>query len=89
MSSQYIATIPFLVAASDLISVIPRELYELFLPIAAIRTVRLPKVIPAITIRQYWHPRVAVDPSIQFLRELVYEVAREPAMESEGIHAGD
>ena len=77
MTTQYITVIPFLVAASDLIAVIPRELYELFLPISAIKVVRLPKVIPAITIRQYWHPRMAGDPSIQFLRELVYAVARE------------
>ncbi|MES2052318.1 MULTISPECIES: LysR family transcriptional regulator [Polaromonas] len=80
MTSQYIAAIPFIVAASDLIAVIPRELYELFLPISAIKVVRLPKVIPAITIRQYWHPRLAGDPSIRFLRELVYAVAREPAI---------
>ncbi len=80
MTTQYIATIPFLVAASDLIAVIPRELYELFLPISAIKVVRLPKVIPPITIRQYWHPRLAGDPSIRFLRELVYAVAREPAI---------
>ena len=78
MATQYISPIPLLVAASDLIAVIPRELYELFLPISAIKLVRLPKAIPAITIRQYWHPRVAGDPSIKFFRELVYAVAAEP-----------
>jgi DNA-binding transcriptional LysR family regulator len=78
MTSHHIAAIPFIIAASDMISVIPRELYEMFLPISAIKVVRLPKAIPAITIRQYWHPRVAGDPSIKFLRELVYAVAKEP-----------
>ncbi len=77
MTTQYISIIPFIVAASDMVSIIPRELYDLFLPISAVKLVRLPKVIPAITIRQYWHPRMAGDPSIKFLRELVYEVARE------------
>lgn len=78
MSTQHIAAIPFIVAASDMVAVIPRELYELLSPIVALKTVHLPKAIPAITIRQYWHPRIASDPSVKFLRELVYEVAREP-----------
>ena len=78
MSTQHIAAIPFIVAASDMVAVIPRELHDLLSPIVALKTVRLPKAIPAITIRQYWHPRIASDPSVKFLRELVYEVAREP-----------
>jgi DNA-binding transcriptional LysR family regulator len=78
MSAQHIAAIPFIVAASDMVAVVPRELYELFSPIVALKIVQLPKTIPAITIRQYWHPRMASDPSVKFLRELVYEVAREP-----------
>ncbi len=78
MSIQHIAAIPFIVAASDMVAIVPRELYELFSPIVALKTVRLPKAIPAITIRQYWHPRIASDPSVKFLRELVFEVASEP-----------
>ena len=78
MSIQHIAAIPFIVAASDMVAIVPRELYELFSPIVELKTVRLPKAIPAITIRQYWHPRMASDPSVKFLRELVYDVAREP-----------
>ena len=78
MSIQHIAAIPFIVSASDMVAIVPRELYELLLPIVALKIVRLPKTIPAITIRQYWHPRIASDPSVKFLRELVYEVAREP-----------
>lgn len=85
MATQYMATIPFLVAASDLIAIVPKELYELFLPISAIKLVRLPKSIPAITIRQYWHPRVAGDPSIKFLRELVYSVAVEPGADAHAV----
>ncbi|MEO6017358.1 MAG: LysR family transcriptional regulator [Polaromonas sp.] len=77
MSTQHVAAIPFIVAASDMIAIIPRELYELFSPIVDLKLVRLPRAIPAITIRQYWHPRIASDPSVKFLRELVYEVARE------------
>lgn len=78
MSIQHIAAIPFIVAASDMVAIVPRELYELLSPIVSLKTVRLPKAIPAITIRQYWHPRIASDPSVKFLRELVFEMAREP-----------
>ena len=78
MSIQHIAAIPFIVAASDMVAIVPRELHDLFSPIVALKTVRLPKAIPAITIRQYWHPRIASDPSVKFLRELVFEVASEP-----------
>ena len=77
MSTHHVAAIPFIVAASDMVAIVPQELYELFSPIVALKTVRLPKTIPAVTIRQYWHPRIASDPSVKFLRELVYEVARE------------
>lgn len=78
MGIQHIAAIPFIVNASDMVAIVPRELYELFSPLLELKTVRLPKAIPAITIRQYWHPRIASDPSVKFFRELVYEVAREP-----------
>eukprot|EP01036_Dinobryon_divergens_P013890 gene13890-18734_t len=63
---------------ADMVAIVPRELYELFSPLLELKTVRLPKAIPAITIRQYWHPRIASDPSVKFFRELVYAVAREP-----------
>ena len=76
MSTLHVAAIPFIVAASDHVAVIPREVYELFVPIAAIKTVKLPIDLPAIEIYQYWHPRVANDPAVKFLRELVYAAAR-------------
>ncbi len=79
MGIQHIAAIPFIVNATDMVAIVPRELYELFSPLLELKTVRLPKAIPAITIRQYWHPRIASDPSVKFFRELVYAVAIEPA----------
>lgn len=75
MSSQHVAAIPFIVAASDSIAVLPREVYDIFSPIAAIKIVKLPIAIPAIDIHQYWHPRAASDPALRFLRELIHQVA--------------
>jgi DNA-binding transcriptional LysR family regulator len=75
MSTQHVAAIPFIVAASDHVALLPREFYELFAPIAAMKIVKLPIAIPAIDIHQYWHPRVANDPAVRFLRELIYAEA--------------
>jgi hypothetical protein len=77
------------------VAIVPRELCELLSPIVSLKTVRLPKAIPAITIRQYWHPRIASDPSAKFLRELIFEVASEshtydvvaPVKQSRGRHS--
>ena len=77
MTTRHVAAIPFIVAASDQVAVIPRELYELFAPIAAIKSVDLPIEIPAIEIHQYWHPRLASDRAVKFLRETVHAAARE------------
>jgi hypothetical protein len=55
--------------------VIPREVFDIFSPIAAVRTVKLPIDIPPIQIHQYWHPRVGSDAAIKFFRELVFATA--------------
>lgn len=77
MTLVHTTSVPFIVAASDLIAVIPLGLVELFAPIAAIKVVRLPLVLPSIEIRQFWHPRVASDPALRFLRTLVYDSMRD------------
>ena len=77
MNTQHLAAVPFIVAASDFVAIVPLEIYELFRPIARIKRVRLPRTIPKVQICQYWHPKFAGDPAIKFLRELVFEVGRE------------
>lgn len=77
ITTQHVSAIAFIVADSELVSIIPREVCEIFRPIAKIRSVTLDRPIPAIEIRQYWHPRLASDPAVRFLRELVFSVARE------------
>ena len=76
MSVWHISAIPFVVAACDCVAIIPREVFDVFAPIAAIRTVKLPIDIPPIQIHQYWHPRVGSDPAVKFFRELVFATAR-------------
>jgi DNA-binding transcriptional LysR family regulator len=77
MLTQNVAAMPFIVAASNLLALVPREVYELFSPIAAIKTVALPTVIPPVVVHEYWHPRMTGDPANRFFRDFVYTVARE------------
>ena len=77
MTSQHVAAIPFIVAASDLVATLPREAFELMRPVAAIREVRLPRALPPITIHQYWHPRMASDAAVRFFRDLIYTSVHE------------
>lgn len=77
MTTQHVAAIPFIVAQTDLVAVLPHEAYELLRPVSRIREVRLPRAIPPITIHQYWHPRTAADPAVQFFRDLIYSCVHE------------
>ena len=74
MVCHHVAAIPFIVSSSDLIAIVPAELLDLFGPITRLKAVRLPLIIPAIDIRQYWHPRLAADPAIGFLREQIFQL---------------
>lgn len=76
MMTQHVSAMPFIVAASDYVALIPREVFDLFAPIAPLRMVKLPIPIPSVTIHQYWHPRVAGDPAVKFFREQVLAAAR-------------
>lgn len=77
MITHHFAAVPFIVGASDFISLVPCEIYEMFRHITPIKSVRLPLKAPRIEIHQYWHPRLAGDPELKFFRELVYEVAQD------------
>ncbi len=76
VSGQQVAAIPFIVSSTHLIALIPREVYEMFNPIAPMKIVELPFAIPVVEIRQYWHPRMAGDAAVRFFREVVYKATR-------------
>ncbi|HSV79934.1 MAG TPA: LysR family transcriptional regulator [Ramlibacter sp.] len=88
MSTPHLSSVPFIVALSDLIAVIPRGVFELFWPVAAIKQVEVPMRMPSIDICQYWHPRLDKDPAARFLREVVAEAARDPEMVARGRAGG-
>lgn len=74
--SHHVAAVPFIVAATDFVAIIPEEVFDLFLPITKLKKVALPIEIPPVDIRQYWHPRVAADPAIKFLTGLLSRVSQ-------------
>ncbi|HSV46293.1 MAG TPA: LysR family transcriptional regulator [Ramlibacter sp.] len=88
MTAPHLASVPFIVALSNLIAVIPRGVFELFWPVAAIKLVETPMRMPSIDIRQYWHPRTDRDPASRFLREVVAEAARDPEVVARGRGGG-
>ena len=73
MSTRHVAAIPFIVAACDCTSIIPRDIYELLGAAAGIRSVELPIAMPFVPIHQYWHPCMNTEPSVKFFRELVFQ----------------
>ncbi|HSV46296.1 MAG TPA: LysR family transcriptional regulator [Ramlibacter sp.] len=77
MQTHHASAVPFIVADSELVAIVPLQVYEIFRPIAKVRAVRLPRAIPAIDICQYWHPRLSTDPEVKFFRELIFSVASE------------
>lgn len=77
MVCQHVAAIPFIVSSSDLIAILPAEVLNLFGSATHMKAVRMPLKIPAIDIRQYWHPRLAADPAIGFLREQIFQLGHQ------------
>ena len=77
MTTQHVSAMPMIVAASDLLAMIPREVYEIFRKVANIRSVRLTRAGPVIEVQQFWHPRNTGDPAQKFFRDLVFAATRE------------
>src|SRR5258708_25680795 len=74
LRSPHLTTVPFLVATSDLITVVPRAVGSLYARFAGLKLVDPPISIPPIEIKQFWHRRVHNDPGIVWLRKLVAQL---------------
>src|SRR5260370_21266816 len=70
LRSPHITTVPLLVATSDLITVVPRAVGDLYARFACLKLVDPPISIPPIAIKQFWHPRARHDPRVRFLLHL-------------------
>lgn len=67
----YLLSVPSVVATSDFIAAVPRELAELFSRFADIQAFELPIKIPRLTVKMFWHARYNNDAGHRWFRGLV------------------
>jgi DNA-binding transcriptional LysR family regulator len=81
LSTPHFASVPIIVAQSDLIATIPEPLARYFSSVAAgVRVVQLPFEPPRIAIKQFWHRKFHHDARSRWLRALVCELFQEPGV---------
>jgi DNA-binding transcriptional LysR family regulator len=64
--------LPFVIAKSDLMVIMPRQLAEAFAGLAPILIMDPPIWLPTYDIRIYWHERFHADPANRWLRETCF-----------------
>ena len=71
----HFASVPFLVAASDLIATVPESLARRFSKHVKLQILPLPFTVPAFRLTMLWHERNETDPAHLWLRNLITETA--------------
>jgi DNA-binding transcriptional LysR family regulator len=71
--TPHFTSVPFIIAASDLISILPVSLAQAFTGFAELKTVALPFEVPTYTIKQHWHERFHKDEENIWLRNKIAE----------------
>ncbi|MBS0399348.1 MAG: LysR family transcriptional regulator [Proteobacteria bacterium] len=75
LTTPHFATIPLLVAQSDLVVTVPHPLAVHFASTSSsVRIIQLPFEPPTIALKQFWHRRYQQDPRSQWLRSRVYSL---------------
>lgn len=64
-------SVPRLVAASDMISVVPLSLASRFSEVYGLRIIEPPMALPHVLLKQFWHRRMDNDPALGWLRWLI------------------
>jgi len=73
--APHFASVPFIVAESDLIATVPRRLAVRFSKELKLQVLPVPFTIPPFRLSMLWHERVDSDPAHAWLRGLVVETA--------------
>jgi DNA-binding transcriptional LysR family regulator len=60
-----------IVAATDLIATLPRQIGETLAGIAGLKLMECPLALPSFTIKQHWHARYHQEPGTRWLRSVV------------------
>ena len=69
-TAQY-TSLPPVLAASDLVAILPEEVAQIFAAFVPLRSVPSPVRMPNVALRQYWHRRYHRDAGHRWLRALV------------------
>ena len=75
--APHFASVPFIVAGSDLIATVPRRLAVRFSKALKLQVLPVPFTLPPFRLSMLWHERVDSDPAHAWLRGLVVETANE------------
>ena len=67
--------IPSIVAASDLLAIVPERLARAARQMYALRVLQLPIAVPRFNVTMVWHESHQRDPAHRWLRDLMTEVA--------------
>jgi DNA-binding transcriptional LysR family regulator len=73
--APHFASVPFLVAESDLIATLPRRLARRFSRALKLQMLPIPFTLPPFRLTMLWHERVDSDPAHAWFRRLVVETA--------------
>ena len=73
--APHFASVPFIVAESDLIATVPRRLALRFSKALKLQVLQIPFTMPPFRLAMLWHERVDSDPAHAWLRGLVAETA--------------
>jgi len=73
---QNFLVLPSIVAASELIAIVPHSVGSQISPQDAVKLLPLPVDIPAFDVRQCWHERYHDDPGHRWLRQQFMELFR-------------
>jgi DNA-binding transcriptional LysR family regulator len=78
LETGHFLSIPFVVAATNLVVTVPKAVGELFSELARLQTFEPPIQLPRLAIRQYWHRRQTAEPGNKWLRALVRKLFHGP-----------
>lgn len=76
MFVPHFATVPFIVAASDLVATVPKRLALKLAPALKLQVLTTPVAIPPFRLTMLWHERSDSDPAHSWLRLLIADAAR-------------
>lgn len=66
--------IPYVLARTDLATIVPEDLAKTFAQVGGFRIARLPIKTPSFDVRAYWHRRFEGDPGVSWLKQEILRI---------------